>query len=155
MEIELNAGRNAVWIGIAALLAVVLLTAVGVLGYAVTPREGGEVLVLTPSRWKANALAREVAAEVNELVRDAGELGALLEGGREKPVEATMLAQRIYARHRNGTATTAAAREALIEAARLTALWASGAASHDEAAQAYNEALRRIEVLAERYVDDE
>ena len=58
-----------------------------------------------------------------------------------------LLAQRIYAGHRQGTTATAPARQALIAAAEATARYASGGVPRQTAVDAINAALERIRVL--------
>ena len=128
-------------------------------GYWVTPWAYGEARVLTPDRWHSLRLERRVASEAGELYVDASTLKSLVEKGRPSPVDAMLLAERIYAHHRKGTAATAAARERLIVAAETGVRYASGMASREEAVgradeafdmaaslmaqRIYNEALRR------------
>ncbi len=127
-----------------------LLVFFGVLGYLVTPVEAGEAQVLTPARWHAMRLARQAAKEAEALTRDARDLRTMLERGRPSPVDAMLLAERIYAHHRQGTVATAAAREALITAAEVTARYAAGTASRAEAELAARRAFALIEGLREQ-----
>lgn len=130
-------------------LAVLLLVGLALLGRGVTPVSADSPAVLTPARWAAASLARQARAETERLQRDAGELRAFLAGAASPdPVQAMLLAQRLYVAHRQGASATAGARQALIDAAATTARYASGAASRDQAVAALNEALARIRVLA-------
>lgn len=130
-------------------LAVLVLVGLAFLGRGVTPVEGDRPVILTPARWAAAHLSRQAHAETVRLQRDAGELRAFLAGpASPDPVQAMLLAQRLYAGHRQGTSATAGARQALIDAAATAARYASGAASRDQAVAALNEALARIQVLA-------
>jgi len=130
-------------------LAVLVLVGLALLGRGVTPVEADSPVVLTPARWAATSLSRQAHAETERLQRDAGELRAFLAGpASPDPVRAMLLAQRLYAGHRQGTSATAGARQALIDAAATAARYASGAASRDQAVATLNEALTRIKVLA-------
>ena len=59
-----------------------------------------------------------------------------------------LLAQRIYAEHRTGSTATVAARQRLIAAAEVTARYAVGAASHQDAIDAYQAAIDSIQTLS-------
>lgn len=103
-------------------LAVLLLVGLALLGRGVTPVEADSPVVLTPARWAAANLSRQAHAETVRLQRDAGELRALLAGpAGPDPVQALLLAQRLYAGHRQGTSATAGARQALTLAPAQTA----------------------------------
>jgi len=130
-------------------LAVLALVGLALLGRGVTPVEADGPALLTPVRWAAANLARQARAETERLARDAGELRAFLAGpASPDPVRAMLLAQRLYAGHRQGTSATAGARQALIDAAATIARYASGAVPRDQAVTALNDALARIKVLA-------
>ena len=146
MEIEIRNTRRV------ALLVVVpaLVVLLGLLGRWMTPHVHGEAQVLTPARWHALRLARRAEGETAALLRDAQDLRALLERGRPSPVDAMLLAERVYAHHRAGTAATAAAREALVAAAEITARYAAGTATREEAEAAANRAFSLIRGLRER-----
>lgn len=153
MEIELGAwpARRAVlgW------LAALALVGLACLGRGVTPVEAGRPAALTPARWAAAGLVRQVHAETERLQRDAGALRASLAApGNPDPVAAMLLAQRLYAGHRQGAPATAGARQALIDAAATAARYASGGAARDQAVAALNEALARIQALAPAGADD-
>lgn len=147
MEIELGTGpaRRMLFGGLAALF----LLGLALLGRGVTPVAAASPAVLTPARWVAANLARQARAETVRLQRDGGELAAFLAApASPDPVQALLLAQRLYAGHRQGVSATAGARQALIAAAATTAQYASGAVSRGEAVAALNDALARIQVLA-------
>jgi len=130
-------------------LAVLVLVGLAFLGRGVTPVEGDSPVILTPARWAAASLSRQAHVETVRLQRDAGELRAFLAGpASPDPVQAMLLAQRLYAGHRQGTSATAGARQALIDAAATTARYASGAVPREQAVAALNDALARIQVLA-------
>ncbi len=131
----------------AALLVLAVLIAFAAVGRFVTPVDAGRVEVLTPDRWQARKLAREVRREVLALSEDGQRLRDLVEDGRPSAVDAMLLAQRIYARHRTGTSATGPAREALIAAAEAVARYATGTASRGEALDAVNRALALIREL--------
>ena len=153
MEIDLGFGREGAAVGIGLLVA--LLIGLALLGRAVTPlavddaKSQPRALILTPERWQAARLARQARSETEALRRDVESLRALLDGGAPDPVAAMLLAQRVYTRHRTGTSAMAAARLALIEAARVTALYASGSAPRQDAIDAFNGAQARLETLQE------
>ena len=125
----------AVWIGLA------------LLGHVVTPVEADHLVLLTPERWQAAALARQAAAETIHLQTDATALYDLLNNANSDPVTAMLLTQRIYAQHKTGTSATATARNALIEAAAVVARYTAGSATYDDAILALNGALARIDAL--------
>ena len=130
-------------------LAVLALVGLALLGRGVTPVEADGPAVLTPVRWAAANLSRQARVETERLERDAGELRAFMAGpASPDPVRAMLLAQRLYAGHRQGTSATAGARQALIDAAATIARYASGAVTRDQAVTALNDALARIKVLA-------
>jgi hypothetical protein len=150
VEIEISAlGRR----HLAAAMGLVLVVAVcglAVLGRAITPSEGGQPAILTMSRWQAFALARQVRSETVQLQSDGAELQALLSGPTLDPVAAMLLAQRIKANEdaSDGTVVTLAGRKALVEAARVTALAASGAETRAQAIEVCNAALEQIRRLS-------
>ncbi len=116
MELDLT---RITWPAVAALLLVVAI-GFGLLGAAVTPVDAqGEPMLLTAQRWTAARLARQANAETEALVKDAAELRRLLEREHTDPIEAMLLAQRLYAGHRTGSTATVAARQALIVAAEV------------------------------------
>lgn len=142
MEINLNLRQlilGAAAIGLFVLLAVV--------GHAVTPVAEGSPLVLTPVRWEAAALARKAGAEIVRLEADGRALSALAAEEPPDAVQAMLLAQRIYAAQRTGTAATATARAALVAAAADVARYAGGGLSRQVAIEAVNAALERIQAL--------
>lgn len=132
MQIEIGLGdiqgRRALYGIVAAGIGIALF----VLGHFVTPVVAQAPQLLTPERWQAAELARKAAAEVVRIDADM----ALLEEDKSEPVSAMLLAQRIYARHREGTSATAPVRLALIAAAEAAARYASGAADRDSALSA-------------------
>jgi len=130
MEISLNLRQ--LILGAAAVSLVILLA---LIGHAVTPFAEGSPLVLTPERWEAAALAHKAGAEIVRLEADGRALAALAAAEPPDAVQAMLLAQRIYAGQRSGTAATATARAALVDAARQAAI------------EAVNAALERIRAL--------
>ncbi len=144
MELDLT---RITWPVVAAALLVVI--GFGLLGAAVTPVDAqGKPMLLTAQRWTAARLARQAKAETEALVKDASELRRLLERDHPDPIAAMLLAQRLYAEHRTGSTATVAARQALIAAAEVTARYAVGAASRQEAIDAYRAAMSSIEALS-------
>ena len=142
MEVSLDFGKA--W---RASLGVCLALALLLIGRAASPVEADRPVVLTPDRWQAAALARKAGAEIVRLAADAQALHGL--AAREPPdaIQAMLLAQRIYAGHRQGTTATAPARQALTAAAEATARYASGGVPRQTAVDAVNAALARIRVL--------
>ena len=128
------------------LVLVVCLFAFAILGAAVTPA-GAQAQVMTPDRWTAFALARQARTETEALLTDAGALRAMLEQDRPDPVAAMLLAERLYARHNQGTSATGGARQALITAAEATARFAVGELPRQAAAEDFNVASSLIETL--------
>ena len=155
MEIEIGWSSRQSMIII--VLGIVLggLVGFGVLGRFVTPIEIGNSVLLTPERWQATALARQAAAETRQLQIDATALYELLDDPSSEPVTAMLLAQRIYARHRQGTSATATARNALIDAAAIVAQHIAGSATYDETISAVNKAFVRIEALSSGPPEDD
>jgi hypothetical protein len=153
MEINLNLRQLA--LGAAAIGLIVLLA---VVGHAVTPvAEGSRSwppprLVLTPERWEAAALARKAGAEIVRLEVDGRALATLAAAEPPDAVQAMLLAQRIYAGQRSGTAATATARAALVDAAAAVARYAGGGLTRQAAIEAVNAALARIRALRGRAV---
>ncbi len=145
MELDLT---RITWpVVVAALLVVVI--GFGLLGAAVTPVDAqGQPMLLTAGRWTAARLARQANAETEALVKDAAELRRLLERDHPDPIEVMLLAQRLYAGHRTGSTATVAARQALIVAAEVAARYAVGAATRQEAIDAYHAAIASIEALS-------
>ena len=145
MELDLT---RITWPAVAAILLVILI-GLGLLGAAVTPVDAqGQPMLLTAQRWTAARLARQANAETEALVQDATELRRLLEGEHSDPIAAMLLAQRLYAEHRTGSTATVAARQALIAAAEVTARYAVGGATRQEALDAYHAAMASIEALS-------
>jgi hypothetical protein len=143
MEISLDFGKA--WqAGLGLFVALALL----LIGRAASPVVADSPVVLTPDRWQAAALSRKAGAEVVRLAPDAQSLHDL--AARETPdaIRAMLLAQQIYAGHRQGTTATAPARQALIAAAEATARYASGGATRQAAVDAVNTALERIRALS-------
>ena len=132
---------------LAASSVIALMLLFGLAGRAVTPVEHGEAQLLTPARWRAGKLERRAEAEVRRLRRDVEDIRSLMERGRPSPVDAMLLAQRVYAHERRGTSATAPARQAAIDAAQTVAEYASGAAERDEAVAAVNRAIDAVDAL--------
>ena len=148
---ELDLSRLSWPILIATLLAI--LIALAVFGAMVTTAQGGEPILISPERWTAARLARQAQAEAQALMHDASQLRNLLEADQPDPVAAMLLAQRLYAIHRKGTSATGGARQALIDAAEISARAAVGELSRQDAITALNDALFRIEPLLQQPVE--
>lgn len=142
MEISLNLRQFV--LGAATVCLVILLALVG---HAVTPVVEGSPLVLTPERWQAAALARKAGAEIVRLEADSRALATLAAAEPPDAVQAMLLAQRIYAGQRSGTAATATARAALVDAAAAVARYAGGGLDRQAAIAAVNAALARLRTL--------
>jgi len=147
MEIDL---RQCV-LGLAVLGLVVLFA---LIGRGVTPIEAATPVVLTPARWTALNLSRQARGEIGRLEADGQALRALLATEPVDAVQAMLLAQRIYAGYRQGTTATASARQALIAAAAAVARYAGGALTRQEAIEAVNAALQRIQALRGQAVSE-
>jgi hypothetical protein len=142
MEISLDFGK--VWkAGLGLLVALALL----LIGRAASPVTADGPAILTPDRWQAAALARKAGIEIARLAVDARALHELAAGPTPDAIQAMILAQHIYAAHRQGTSATAPARQALIAAASAAARYASGGVPRQTAVDAINAALERIRVL--------
>jgi hypothetical protein len=142
MEISLDFGKAwKVSLGLFVALALLLI------GRAASPVTAEGPGILTPERWQAAALARKAGTEIVHLVTDAQALHDLATHETPDAIQAMVLAQRIYAAHRQGTTATAPARQALIAAAEATARYASGGVPRQAAVDAVNAALERIRVL--------
>lgn len=142
MEISLDFGKA--WkTGLALFVALALLF----VGRAATPVAADNLAILTPDRWQAATMARKAGTEIVRLAADVQALHGL--AARETPdaIQAMLLAQRIYAGHRQGTTATAPARQALIAAAEATARYASGGVPRQIAVDAINAALERVRAL--------
>jgi hypothetical protein len=155
MEIEIGWSSRQAMITLVLVSVLVGLVGFGIVGYFVTPVEIGTPVLLSPDRWRATALARQAAAETRQLQIDATALYGLLEDPSREPVTAMLLAQRIYAHHREGISATATARNALIDAAALVAQHTAGSATYDETIAAVNRALARIDALSLGTAEDD
>lgn len=149
MELDLT---RITWPAVLAVLLAVLI-GLGVLGTAVTPITAGEPILLTPQRWTAARLARQARRETEVLLHDAQDLRRLLESEHPDPVAAMLLAQRLYAEHRAGSSATVSARQSLIAAAEITARYAVGAVTRQEAIATYAAALTSIQALTATAAD--
>jgi hypothetical protein len=133
VQIEIGLGDSQGRRTLYGVVGAAIVVALFVLGHFVTPVEAQAPQMLTPERWQAAALARKAAAEVVHIDSDMGLLADLLEVEKPEPVPAMLLAQRVYARHREGTSATAPVRLALIAAAEAAARYASGASDRETA----------------------
>ena len=144
MEIEFESGSAlAFWV----IILIIALLLFGLVGKLVTPVHAQEVQLLTPGRWTAYKLQRQARNETEHIVKDARELRKILDADESDPVNAMLLAQRIYADYQEGSSATAAARGALIAAAEATVRATVGEITRDEAVAAFNQALERIDAL--------
>jgi hypothetical protein len=142
MEISLDFGK--VWqVSLGLLVAGALL----LIGRAAGPVAVEGPAILTPDRWQTAVLARKAGIEIVRLAADARTLRDLAASPTPDAIQAMVLAQRIYAGHRQGTTATAPARQALIVAAEATARYASGGVPRQTAVDAINAALERVRVL--------
>lgn len=129
------------------LLVVGLLVGLALLGRGVTPVVEDAPQILTPERRQAFVLAQRARAEIGRLETDLHALQRLLLAEPPDAVEAMLLAQRIYAAQRDGTAATATARTALIDAAAAVTRYAAGGLSRQAAVEAVNAAVTRLRAL--------
>ncbi len=126
---------------------ILLFVLLAALGAGVTRANMSTPVLLTPERWTSTRLARQARAETEVLRADARRLRQLLQSRRPDPVAAMLLAQQIYARHRQGVSATAGARIALIAAAEAHARYAMGDLSRTDAIRSFNAANARIASL--------
>ena len=103
-----------------------------------------------PRSLAGSALTRRAGTEIDRLAADAQALHDVAARETPDPIEAMLLAQRIYAGHRQGTTATAPARQTLIAAAVATARYASGGVPRQIAVDAINAVLERIRVFTPR-----
>jgi len=144
MEIEFEGGSALAFLVIILIIALLMF---GLVGKLVTPVHAQEVQLLTPGRWTAYKLQRQARKETEHIVKDARELRKILAADEPDPVNAMLLAQRIYADYQEGSSATAAARGALIAAAEATVRATVGEIPRDEAVAAFNQAVQRIDAL--------
>ncbi len=145
MEIELDLTNSTAYT-LAGAALLLLLALFGVVGAIATPK--GKLVYLTPSRWAAVKLQRRVNGEVERLQKDVKALRSVIAKGRPSPVDAMMLAERVYASERTGTSATAPARNAAIVAAEAVVRYSTGTGTREEAVRAVNTAvvlLNRLE----------
>lgn len=148
MEIEIGLPGRSHWLTAAAIGCFALVLAgLALLGRAVSPVESGRLVVLSPERWQAAGLQRQALAETQKLQEDVTALHGLLDATQPDPVQAMLLAERVFARQREGTSATAAARQAVTDAAAEAARYMTGASSRQQALDAYAAALARVEML--------
>lgn len=147
MEIEIGFNNRQSRMVVIASVLLAIGIGLALLGRVVTPVEAEHLVLLTPERWQAAALARQAAAETVRLQTDATALYDLLNKANSDPVTAMLLTQRIYAQHKTGTSATATARNALIDAAAMVARYTAGSATDEEAISALNGAFARIDAL--------
>jgi hypothetical protein len=149
VEIEIGLPGRSHWLTAAAIGFLALaLAGLALLGRAVSPVESGHLVVLSPERWQAVGLQRQALAETQKLQEDISALHGLLEAGQPDPVQAMLLAERVFARQREGTSATAAARQAVTDAAAEAARYMTGASTRQQALDAYAGAVARVEVLS-------
>jgi len=130
----------------AAVLLLAALAGLGALGRSVSPVADGRPRPISWADWEAWKTRRAFQAELRRLRQDLEEIAALVQGDPD-PVRAQIAAERIFARHREGTSLSAPAREALMAAARAAVRWSVGAADREEALRAVAEAAARIQAL--------
>lgn len=147
MQIELDISRDIPLRTLIVAGVILFIVGLGGLGYVVTPVEADELVILTPERWQAAALARQAMAEVELVQQDLASLHRLMSAENPDPVTAMLLAQRIYANQKNGTSATAAARTALIDASELAARYATGSAERNDVVGIVDKAGRHLERL--------
>jgi hypothetical protein len=149
MEIEISDLSKQKLTALVVTGGILLIVALALLGRAVTPVIGGAPALLSPARWQAYGLASQARDEIRRLRNDMTELHELLQASYPDPVAALLFAQRIKADHNEvrGTGVTLPARRALILAAEVAALSASGAEPRTKAVEAYNAALQHMQRL--------
>ncbi|MCX7668771.1 MAG: hypothetical protein N2439_01700 [Anaerolineae bacterium] len=129
------------------LLVIGLLSGLALLGRGVTPISEDTPQILTPERRQALILAQRARTEIVRLEADLHAVQRLMLNETPDAVDAMLLAQRIYAAQRNGTAATATARTALIDAAAAVTRYAAGGLSRQAAVEAVHAAVTRIQAL--------
>lgn len=143
MEIEIPLPVRKIQIALLGLAVLLGLAGLGAVGRFVSPLEDGRPRPMSWADWEAWKARRAFRDDIRRLREDAEALAVLLNGDPD-PVRAQILAERIFARHREGTPLSAPAREALMAAARAAVRWSVGAADRAEAVRAYEEAAARI-----------
>lgn len=141
MQIEFDFSNEISLRALMIAIVIFIILALGGLGYAVTPVDVDGLVMLTPERWQAAALARQAMAEAEIVQQDLASLNRLLSAENPDPVTAMLLAQRIYANNKTGTSATAAVRTTLIEASEVAARYATGAAERNAAVSAQDKVV--------------
>lgn len=122
LELDRSAAEVAPWL----LGAGAALLFLALLGWAVTRQQTAPVL-LSRGAWQILQSQRRTAREAGRMDRDLHMLEAWSVAPQPDPVRSIWMAQRLYSRHRQGTAASAAARQALVKAGETAAAVASGA----------------------------
>lgn len=107
------------------LIGILSLLLLGLLGATLTQYQP-EHRILSRSQWQVLQAQRQTRQEVARMIRDLARLTRLGALPRPDPVESAWMAQRLYGRYQDGTPSSAAARQALIEAGRIAVQVASG-----------------------------
>lgn len=136
-------------IAIVTLGITVVLILVAILGYLVSPHgDSGAAVILSPAIQRQRRIAARAQKERAQIANDLAILGKML-NQRQAPntVTAMLFAQQVYAHNVNGTAPTATARMATIDAAAAVAQAAAGAITKKEAVAAYQRARAQLKRL--------
>lgn len=123
-----------------------LLLLICLLGYAVTLQQPERAL-LTHARWQALHVHRQTRQDVQRMSHDLDQLARLMSTPHPDPVQAILLAQRVYARQRTGSVATAAARQALVQAAEVAVQVSHGAQKSPALATAFRDAEAKLRLL--------
>lgn len=148
MQLEINVGQAGRNVSSIVAVTLLMLMGIGVIGFHVTPIDDANIpTLLTPQRWHAAALARKAHSEAKVIQKDLLDLQSLLATERPDPIDAMLLAQRIYANHHLGTSATATVRQTLVDTAALAARYAAGSTSREEVVTMVNDVVGKLEML--------
>ena len=142
LELTWPRESKASWYALAGMLSLLLL---GLLGATITQHQP-ERLLLSRSQWQVLQAQRQTRQDVARMTRDLSQLAHIGTSQRSDPVEAVWMAQRLYSRHKEGTPSSATARQALIEAGQIAVQVANGT-QHPESLESALQTVKRLLVL--------
>ena len=146
MEIDLEFGNENNWVGITAIVLLVMIALVGLasIGERMTPvDELGQPRVMNADDWRIHEATRAYNEEISVLRDDIREVSLLLQKS-PNPIAAQILYERVAGHANNGQSTTQIARQLTVTAAESVLAWSNGLVDRASAMNAVNEA---IEVL--------